>query len=123
MVKNLKNADETYQKRLLQITLAKNLSSRAKHELLATALDGRNILEAYEICPECNAPAGLFISRGYPCDETMKAAANGELELGGCDLGIDDPDYTCINCDHYWCSDIEDPYELDDSDSDIKESE
>ena len=117
------NADETNQKRCLQITLAKNLSSRAKHELLATALDGRDILKTYEICPECNVPAGLFISRGYPCEATMKASANGELELGGCDIGIDDANFTCINCDHSWYSDIEDPYELEETDSDLKESE
>lgn len=115
--------DEIYKKRLAQIALAKKLSSRAKHELLATALDGRNIFEAYEICPECNVPAGLFISRGYPCEETMRASANGELELGGCDIGYDDANFTCINCDHSWYSDIEDPYELDETDSDIKESE
>lgn len=117
------NTDETYQKRLLQITLAKNLSSKAKHELLATALDGRDILEVYEICPECNVPAGLFISRGHPCPETMRASANGELQLGGCDIGDDDANFTCINCDHSWYSDIEDSYELDETDSDIKESE
>jgi len=116
--------DETYKKRRLQVTLAKNLSSRAKHELLATALDGRDISETYEICPKCNVPAGLFISRGYPCDETMRASANGELVLGGCDIGIDDTNYTCINCDHSWHSDnIDDPYEFDATESDIKESE
>jgi hypothetical protein len=119
----MNDVDQVYKKRLAQIALAKNLSNKAKYQLLATVLDGRDILKTYKICPECNVPAGLFISRGYPCEETMRASANGELELGGCDLGIDDPDYTCINCDHYWCSDIEDPYELDESDSDIKESE
>ena len=118
------NSHETHQKRLLQVSLAKNLSSRAKHELLATALDGRDILKTYEICPMCNVPAGLFISRGYPCDETMRAAANGELELGGCDIGIDDSNYTCINCNHNWHSDsIDDPYEFDAMDRDVKETE
>ena len=119
----MNDVDEIYKKRLSQIALAKNLSSKAKYELLATALDGRDILKTYEICPMCNVPAGLFISRGYPCDETMRAAANGELELGGCDIGIDDSNYTCINCYHNWHSDsIDDPYEFDATDSHIKES-
>ena len=117
------NVDEIYKKRCLQLGLAKNLSSRAKYELLATALDGRDILEVYEICPECNVPAGLFISRGYPCPETMRASANGELELGGCDFDDHDANFTCINCDHSWYSDIEDSYEPEETHSDLKESE
>ena len=114
---------DTYKKRLLQIATARNLSDKAKYELLATALDGRDILKTYEICPKCSVPSGLFISRGYPCEESMRAAANGELELGGCDIGFDDANFTCINCEHSWYSDIEDPYELDETDSDVKESE
>ena len=53
----------------------------------------------------------------------MRASANGELELGGCDIGYDDANFTCINCDHSWYSNIEDPYEFDETNSDIKESE
>ena len=49
--------DEKYKKRQIQITLAKSLSSKAKHELLATALSGKNLYKVYEICPKCSVPA------------------------------------------------------------------
>ena len=109
--------NEVYKKRRSQIALAKSLSSKAKHELLATALDGRDLYKTYITCPKCNVPAGLAVVYGYPSKETMKAECNGEISLGGCVIEADNFGNFCLNCNFTWNEDdLEGVDDLDDAD-------
>jgi hypothetical protein len=105
------------EKRLLQITLAKNISPEAQSELLATALDGRNIHDVYLVCPKCDIPSGVEVIYKDPVDEAaMEAVWNGEIKL------INDFDKNrniehnieCLNCNHTWVCHIERIPNIDD---------
>ena len=50
-------------------------------------------------CPKCGSTDAVEIIYGYPTDETGMAAERGEIVLGGCLVGMEDPDYQCRGCD------------------------
>ena len=49
-------------------------------------------------CPKCGGEYKDVVY-GYPTDETMKRAMNGEFKLGGCIPG--GPSRYCTNCQEY----------------------
>jgi len=53
-------------------------------------------------CPKCRGMTGVRIIYGYPGPELCEASKRGEVELGGCCLTGDDPDFKCKACRHKW---------------------
>lgn len=54
------------------------------------------------VCPKCGSQDVILIVYGYPTVEAGEAAERGELALGGCCVGDNDPDRTCKACGHNW---------------------
>lgn len=54
------------------------------------------------ICPSCKAKEGVRIVYGYPSEKTFEARERGEIALGGCVIGDNDPERQCLNCGHEW---------------------
>ena len=97
------------EKRRLQITLAKNISPEARYELLATALDGRDIYDVYNFCPKCEITSGVKVIHSEPQDEeTIEAISNGEIKSARSftHMAINkDHNVVCLNCLHTWFDD------------------
>ena len=53
-------------------------------------------------CPQCKAGEALPIVYGYPGAETVEAADQGKIILGGCVLAGNDPHWQCSACGHRW---------------------
>ena len=53
-------------------------------------------------CPKCNGDNTTAIIYGYPDDDLLKEAADGDIYLGGCCVSNDDPDKVCRDCQHRW---------------------
>lgn len=49
-------------------------------------------------CPACGCPKVIEISYGLPTEYARKAAAAGELELGGCCVEAESPAWRCAIC-------------------------
>lgn len=49
-------------------------------------------------CPNCRSRTGVPVRYGLPTLETADMAARGEVVLGGCVLGDDDPPRCCTSC-------------------------
>jgi hypothetical protein len=56
---------------------------------------------AIETCAECGGK-GVRIVYGLPGPELGDAAERGELALGGCVIGDDDPNLQCRACGNEW---------------------
>jgi len=56
---------------------------------------------AVETCAECGGK-GMRIVYGLPGPELADAAERGELALGGCVIGDDDPNLQCRACGNEW---------------------
>ena len=54
-------------------------------------------------CIECGQPAVVRIVYGMPGPETWDAVSRGEIELGGCVIMDDNPDFHCTSCGARWC--------------------
>lgn len=54
------------------------------------------------ICPSCKAKEGVKIVYGYPSEKTFEARERGEIALGGCCIGDNDPERRCLKCGHEW---------------------
>ena len=54
------------------------------------------------ICPSCKAKEGVRIVYGYPSEKTFEARERGEIALGGCVIGDNDPERRCLKCEHEW---------------------
>jgi hypothetical protein len=52
-------------------------------------------------CAECGGK-GVQIVYGLPGPELVDAAERGELVLGGCDIGDQDPNLQCRTCGNAW---------------------
>ena len=50
------------------------------------------------ICPNCHATDLVPIHYGYPSPEMFEQAGLGKIELGGCVIFGDDPEWTCRKC-------------------------
>ena len=53
-------------------------------------------------CPRCGAEHVVPIVYGLPAQELFERAERGEVELGGCCIGENDPDSLCRECNHKW---------------------
>jgi predicted RNA-binding Zn-ribbon protein involved in translation (DUF1610 family) len=51
-------------------------------------------------CPNCGEPRLVPIVYGFPGDSLMRLAQQGVVQLGGCIVGGDDPQFHCPACDH-----------------------
>jgi len=49
-------------------------------------------------CPLCAAVEVIPIVRGFPSVELFERAEAGEVALGGCVIGQDDPEWHCKSC-------------------------
>ena len=49
-------------------------------------------------CPKCGSRDVAPIVYGYPTEESMQRAHRGEIELGGCIVGGNEPECRCRNC-------------------------
>jgi hypothetical protein len=50
-------------------------------------------------CPRCgSAEAVVPVVYGYPSPEMDEAAARGEMMIGGCLIGGEDPGHCCLTC-------------------------
>ena len=45
---------------------------------------------------------GVEIVYGYACGDLSEAAKRKEVYLGGCCIGVDDPNRHCLHCRHEW---------------------
>lgn len=54
------------------------------------------------ICPACGEKTGVNIRYGYPSPEMREAEERGEIALGGCCIGDNDPERRCLKCGHEW---------------------
>lgn len=50
------------------------------------------------VCPNCGARA-VPIAWGLPGPDLFEESARGEVAIGGCLVGDDDPDYSCESCE------------------------
>ena len=55
------------------------------------------------VCPECNSENVIPIVYGYPDYTAERKAKKGEILLGGCVIGINDPEWYCKECENkFW---------------------
>ncbi len=53
-------------------------------------------------CPKCGSGNVAEIVYGYPTPDAVEAQDRGEIELGGCVIDADDPQWICKNCENCW---------------------
>ena len=53
-------------------------------------------------CPECGSNDVIPIQYGIPGPEMFKEWEAGKIELGGCVITGDDPNWYCKKCGHRW---------------------
>lgn len=54
-------------------------------------------------CPKCGSSQGVVpIVYGYPGEELMKKAQKGDVKLGGCIIGENNPNWHCNRCQTDW---------------------
>ncbi len=49
-------------------------------------------------CPSCGSSRVVAVIYGMPTQEAFEQAAAGRLFLGGCCVGVDDPQWHCLDC-------------------------
>jgi hypothetical protein len=55
-------------------------------------------------CPNGAAVRGVRILYGMPSADMFEAAQRGEIALGDCVIGGDDPQWSCLKCGLEWGS-------------------
>ena len=53
-------------------------------------------------CPRCESDHVVPIAYGFPGREMFEEAERGDIELGGCCVTGDDPNWICRECGHRW---------------------
>ena len=53
-------------------------------------------------CISCGEVSAVKILYGYPSHEMMRLKKEGLIELGGCIVSGNDPNYRCKKCGHTW---------------------
>ena len=53
-------------------------------------------------CPKCGSEHVLPIAYGLPGPEMMEDVRRGEIELGGCVISGNDPQWSCQACGWRW---------------------
>ncbi len=59
----------------------------------------------HPVCPECGTDQVVPMVFGLPGPELAEEAQRGEVELGGCSITGDDPEWACRECGHRWRAD------------------
>ena len=59
-------------------------------------------LSRRRLCPTCRSARTVPIIYGNPPTTLFEAEARGELRLGGCIRGPDDPKRACLDCGADW---------------------
>lgn len=54
------------------------------------------------VCPECGSNRAIPIVYGLPTSGLGLKAERGEVHLGGCCVGRNDPKWHCRDCEHDW---------------------
>jgi hypothetical protein len=57
-----------------------------------------------KVCPHCGSNKVANILYGYPGEDAMAAADQGEVVLGGCCVSSDDPNRACTVCGSEWAA-------------------
>jgi len=54
-------------------------------------------------CPKCKSTNDvILIHYGYPSGEMAEEHDAGKIELGGCVIDSENPNWYCKKCDHRW---------------------
>jgi hypothetical protein len=61
------------------------------------------------ICPKCGLGKVIPVAYGLPSLEMFELAKRGEIALGGCIVGGEDPRLECVACKHRWNDQIQAP--------------
>ena len=64
-------------------------------------------------CGECGSVNVVPIVFGYPGPEMWKTHEAGEIQLGGCIVTGNDPDWHCKDCGHQWVDEDHDSEEAE----------
>ncbi len=49
-------------------------------------------------CPTCGSAEAVPIVYGYPSNELFESSKRGEMQLSGCIIDVESPDYECRQC-------------------------
>ena len=60
------------------------------------------VRETHPTCPNCGAHTSIPIAYGYPDPKQLDASMAGKIELGGCVVTFDQPEWSCTACHHHW---------------------
>jgi len=58
-------------------------------------------------CPYCDGSDLVEIVYGLPGEELQEAADRGEVQLGGCIVEPNNPDWACRSCGKRWRDEVE----------------
>ncbi|MEQ8717703.1 MAG: hypothetical protein RIE08_08840 [Acidimicrobiales bacterium] len=50
-------------------------------------------------CPRCGSDRVVEVVYGMPGPDVAEASRRGEVALGGCCIGFDDPTHRCLDCE------------------------
>ncbi|MCK9591522.1 MAG: hypothetical protein M0Q91_05890 [Methanoregula sp.] len=54
-------------------------------------------------CPKCKSKNDVIpIQYGYPSVRMFEERESGKIELGGCIVAPENPNWYCKKCDHRW---------------------
>jgi DNA-directed RNA polymerase subunit RPC12/RpoP len=75
-----------------------SLQGRPRCQFAPASDDSTAVIPERLTCPECGAKELLPVLMGMPTPALEEAALRGEVMLGGCIIGPDDPEYACARC-------------------------
>ena len=58
-------------------------------------------------CPKCGSSKVIEIIDGVPSSELGDQEEHDEIKLGGCCIGINEPNWYCKTCGHEWYQETE----------------
>jgi predicted RNA-binding Zn-ribbon protein involved in translation (DUF1610 family) len=86
-----------YYRRLVDAFRGKGLEEL--HQEFEAAVTRMDVAAHEGACPRCGETVKpVPIAYGYPSAEMFEAAERGEIQLGGCVIGEDDPPFVCPAC-------------------------
>ena len=59
------------------------------------------------VCPRCGGEDFVPLVMGFPSPELFELAEQGRVVLGGCEVGLQQPDVVCRTCGLEWGSEVE----------------
>ena len=55
-----------------------------------------------DTCPSCGASGVQPIVYAYPDESLREAEQRGEVQIGGCVVDLENPEWHCTACEHEW---------------------